>query len=254
MHVADIAAIGPDPIAKGRYRVRMAQSQADVLECQRLRCRAFGLSPNPDGGESDAFDTRCNHFLISDQTNAQVVATFRTLHLRNSADVLGSYSAQSYDLSNLSKYPGPLLELGRFCLDPLRADPDILRVAWAALTRMVDDLGITLLFGCSSFAGLDPAPHLRSFAKLRTRAVGPDQWRPARKAAQVLEFTDVADDAPASGSAPLPSLLRSYLVMGGWVSDHAVYDHQMGTMHVFTAVEIDAIPETRKRLLRAAAQ
>jgi L-ornithine Nalpha-acyltransferase len=51
----------------------------------------------------------------------------------------------------------------------------------------------------------------------------------------------------------VPPLLRTYLLMGGWVSDHAVYDRQMRTMHVFTAVEIAAIPPARVRLLRAVA-
>ncbi len=41
--------------------------------------------------------------------------------------------------------------------------------------------------------------------------------------------------------------------MGGWVSDHAVVDQQMNTLHVFTGVEIGAIPPARKRLLRAVA-
>jgi putative hemolysin len=51
----------------------------------------------------------------------------------------------------------------------------------------------------------------------------------------------------------MPPLLKTYLMMGGWVSDHAVIDRQMNTLHVFTGVEIVAIPETRKRLLRAVA-
>ncbi len=52
----------------------------------------------------------------------------------------------------------------------------------------------------------------------------------------------------------MPPLLRSYLLMGGWVSDHAVVDRQMNTLHVFTGLEISAIPAARKRLLRAVAQ
>jgi putative hemolysin len=51
----------------------------------------------------------------------------------------------------------------------------------------------------------------------------------------------------------MPPLLRTYLRMGGWVSDHAVVDCRMNTLHVFTAVEIDAIPPMRKRFLRATA-
>ena len=55
----------------------------------------------------------------------------------------------------------------------------------------------------------------------------------------------------ARAMASMPPLLRTYLMMGGWVSDHAVVDDKMNTLHVFTGVEIRAIPAARKRLLRA---
>jgi putative hemolysin len=51
----------------------------------------------------------------------------------------------------------------------------------------------------------------------------------------------------------MPPLLRSYLAMGGWVSDHAVVDRDLGTLHVFTALEIAALPPARARRLRALA-
>ena len=41
--------------------------------------------------------------------------------------------------------------------------------------------------------------------------------------------------------------------MGGWVSDHAVVDAEMNTLHVFTGVEIGAIPAARARALRLVA-
>ena len=43
-------------------------------------------------------------------------------------------------------------------------------------------------------------------------------------------------------------------MLGGWVSDHAVVDHAMGTLHVFIGVELDNIPEARKWRLCAIAQ
>jgi hypothetical protein len=49
----------------------------------------------------------------------------------------------------------------------------------------------------------------------------------------------------------MPPLLRTYLMMGGWVSDHAVIDKKMNTLHVFTGLEVSIIPEGRKQLLRA---
>ena len=51
----------------------------------------------------------------------------------------------------------------------------------------------------------------------------------------------------------MPPLLRSYLAMGGWVSDHAVVDRDMNTLHVFTGLEVRAIPPARARALRLVA-
>jgi len=51
----------------------------------------------------------------------------------------------------------------------------------------------------------------------------------------------------------MPPLLRTYLLMGGWVSDHAVVDDDLNTLHVFTGLEIKGIPPMRQKLLRASA-
>jgi putative hemolysin len=51
--------------------------------------------------------------------------------------------------------------------------------------------------------------------------------------------------------AALPPLLRTYLSMGGWVSDHAVVDRALDTLHVFTCVEVDRVPPARAASLRA---
>ena len=47
----------------------------------------------------------------------------------------------------------------------------------------------------------------------------------------------------------MPPLLRAYLLMGGWVSDHAVIDNKLNTLHVFTGLEVSKIPAAKKRFL-----
>jgi putative hemolysin len=110
-----------------------------------------------------------------------------------------------------------------------------------------------MLFGCSSFAGTDEAQYLDAFAMLRERHLGPKRWLPRVKAPKVFRFAARLRRKPDMKLAMLrmPPLLKTYLMMGGWVSDHAVVDAQMGTLHVFTGLEIAAIPAARKRLLRA---
>jgi putative hemolysin len=239
-------------LARGRYEARMARGPADLAAAQALRHRAFHGTP---GRDHDAFDARCRHILVEERATGRLVCCYRVLRLPGGAAIGESYSAQFYDLSALAGYAGPLLEMGRFCIDPHVHDADVLRIAWGALTRLVDAEGVTLLFGCASFPGTEHAPYDDAFAVLKARHLAPRRWLPRIKAPQVFRFAARLRRAPDPERAMrvMPPLLRTYLMMGGWVSDHAVVDPQMNTLHVFTGVEIAAIPPARKRLLRAVA-
>ncbi len=245
--------------AKGRYRARIAGTDADIDRAQALRYLAFvaetGAEPQPGGRDTDRFDAICSHILIEEARSGDLVCCFRMLPLTGGCEIGRSYSAQYYELSALEAFDGPMVEMGRFCIHPDRHDPDILRVAWAAMTRYVDDHGVEMLFGCSSFRGTDADSYLDAFAMLKERHLAPKRWLPRVKAPNVFRFAAKLRRKPDAKQAMLrmPPLLRTYLMMGGWVSDHAVVDRHMNTLHVFTGVEIRAIPPARKRLLRAVA-
>ncbi len=228
-----------------RYTVRAATSASDLRAAQDLRGAGFGLSA-PD---IDPFDDICTHMLVEDRRLNQLAGCFRLLPLASGADIARSYSAQFYDLSALAAYADPMTELGRFCIHPAARDPDILRAAWGAITAHVDASGVGMLLGCTSFCGVDPAPYRGAFAALARAHLAPPAWAPVARAAQTIPLT--GGSTPASLAA-VPPLLRSYLGMGGWVSDHAVVDPVMNTLHVFTGLEIAAIPPARQRALRAA--
>ncbi|AUM74345.1 ornithine-acyl-ACP acyltransferase [Paracoccus jeotgali] len=249
-------------LSKGRYIVREAADAQDLLAAQRLRWLGFvgqrqgvrDLDAGPAGVDADDHDAACRHVLILDRASAQPVATFRFLHLDSATEIERSYSARFYDLARLHDFAGPVVEMGRFCVHPGHSHPDILRMAWGWMTRHVDAHGVRLLFGCSSFAGTGTQDHADSFALLRARHLAPRRWLPRVKAPQVFRFGRAGREDPADprrAMAGLPPLLRSYLAMGGWVSDHAVVDRSLDTLHVFTGLEIAAIPPARQRLLRA---
>ncbi|WP_295044137.1 GNAT family N-acyltransferase [uncultured Paracoccus sp.] len=249
------------PFRKGRYLVRLAASADDVRDAQRLRWLCFVARNDgaDDGGqqvEADALDADCSHMLIIDTVTGQLVCYFRFLPLAGGRDIARSYSAQFYDLSALESFDAPMLEVGRFCVHPAVRDPDIIRLAWAALTRIVDDLGVQMLFGCSSFVGTEPADHADAFAMLQARHLAPRRWWPRIKAPHVFRLARAllpGQPDPRRAMAAMPPLLRSYLALGGWVSDHAVVDSALRTMHVFTGVEIGSIPPARRKLLRMTA-
>lgn len=240
----------------GRYQARFAEGESDLDRAQALRWRAFRAArgQGAEGGRDvDAFDTVCRHVLVEEVRGGRLVAAFRLLPLADGRDIGRSYAAQHYELAGLRAYPRKMVEMGRFCLDPEWHDPDILRVAWAAMTRFVDEEGVGMLFGCSSFMGTDAEAYLDAFAMLRERHLAPKRWRPVVKAPKVFRFgvrLRRRKSDPRRAMKVMPPLLRTYLAMGGWVSDHAVVDEDLGTLHVFTGVEIAGIPQARARALR----
>lgn len=233
---------------KGKYSVRHADSAEDMSAALELRALCFGAA----GGVYDIFDASCVHVLVEETNSGDVVATFRMAML-DGARIETSYAAQYYDLGALTTFSGPMLELGRFCIHPDHLDPDILRIAWAALTAYVDETGVELLFGCSSFSGTNADPYRDAFALLKARHLPPSRWLPRVRAKTVFQYCAEKGGKLdlKKANATMPPLLRTYLMMGGWVSDHAVVDHVMDTLHVFTGLEIRSIPPARKRLLRA---
>ncbi|MBK5932805.1 ornithine-acyl[acyl carrier protein] N-acyltransferase [Rhodovulum imhoffii] len=244
-------------LRKGRYAARLAETPEDIRAAQRLRFVAFRAEkgqPAVEGLDEDGFDALCHHVLVEDQRGGDLVCCFRLMPLRGGGEIGQSYSAQFYELSALQEFDGPMVEMGRFCIHPDWKDPDILRVAWGAMTRFVDEAGVEMLFGCSSFRGTEAEAYMDAFALLKDRHLAPSRWLPRVKAPNVFRFAQklrLRKPDAKRAMRGMPPLLRSYLVMGGWVSDHAVVDRDLGTLHVFTGLEIRAIPPARKRLLRA---
>lgn len=237
-------------LAKGRYSARLAETPDDVAAAQRLRHACFisarGLGP-AGGLDRDGHDDPSRHMLVED-ADGHLVCCWRMRVFAGGVGIGDSYAAGFYDLGRLAGYGAPMVELGRFCIDPARHDPDILRLAWATMTRFVDDAGIGMMFGCTSFAGADAARHGPALRYLAARHLAPDRWAPRKAAPETVHLS--ATPAARPDPAGLPPLLRTYLLMGGWVSDHAVIDRQMDTLHVFTAVETSAVPPARARALR----
>ncbi len=231
------------PIRAGGWLVRLALPD-DMAALLDLRARAFRAGAE----DRDSHDADSLHLWVGPEGGAPRA----TLRLRRHAAgpaLLAGYAARHYDLRALAAAGGESLELGRLCTDPRPGDADPLRLLWAGVARLVLATGAARLVGCTSFhttdaAGLDPA-----WALLAARHLGPEATRPGRKAPEIHSFDRLTADPAPDAAALLPPLLRAYLSLGGWVSDHAVIDRDLGTCHVFTCVEVAALPPARKRVL-----
>jgi L-ornithine Nalpha-acyltransferase len=230
---------------------RLASGRADMARVMALRRAAF---PRRSGAEEDAQDDLSAHVMV--EGGGVLLGYFRVMLFGWGAGLAQGYAARFYDVGPLSGYARPIAEMGRFCLAPGGVHPDVLRLAWGAMTRLVDDGQAGLLVGCTSFRGADWVPHRPGLALLAAECVGPQEHLPGRKAAEVVDYPRLAGPVTdrRAALAALPPLLRTYLVMGGWVSDHAVVDRELDTLHVFTCVEVDRVPAARAASLRAVAE
>ena len=122
------------------FRSRFAEDARDVEAAQRFRYACF--HGGKAGIDADAFDADCQHLLVEDVDTGALICTFRFMELPTGAEIGKSYSSQYYELSNLHSFDKPLLEMGRFCISPEVNDPNVLRMAWAEITRLVDERGI----------------------------------------------------------------------------------------------------------------
>ena len=237
----------------GRFQARFAKSDAEIAQAIELRTNVF--RPGQGVADSDHFDDRCQHVVVIDDKTGQLVATCRILSLETGAALSHSYTGQYYDLALLGQYPRPILEIGRFCLGSTTNRAVVLRTIWAFLTRVVDTQGIGFLCGCSSFTGTDPASYRDAFSMLLNKHTAPLEWAPAVGANDTFDLFELTGTPcdHKTAMATIPALLKTYLTMGGWVSEHAVIDHDLDTIHVFTGLEIDNIPPARARALRALA-
>ena len=238
-------------LGDGRFRVRRAAGAAALARVEALGAARF--RGDPAARDLDAFDVRAIHVMVEETATGRLACCFRLLPVE---DVGASYSAQFYGLEALACYPGRMVEMGRFCVAGGEGDPAVLRLAWGALAAEIEARGVDLLFGCASFQGVGVETHAEAFALLGARHLAPRRWAPRVKAPSVFRYAGAPRARRfdlAAALRAMPPLLRSYLALGGWVSDHAVVDRDLGTMHVFTALEIRSIPPARARFLRALA-
>lgn len=230
---------------------RLAEGTADMGRVMAFRRAAF---PRATGMEEDAQDALSAHVMVEGPEGG-LLAYFRVMLFGWGAGLDQGYAARFYDVAPLSGYAKPIAEMGRFCVAGGGVHPDVLRLAWGAMTRVVDEGQAGLILGCSSFRGADWTRHQAGLSLLAEGFIGPADHLPGRKAAEVVEYPSLAGPVTDRRAAlsGLPPLLRTYLGMGGWVSDHAVVDRELDTLHVFTCVEVDRVPAARAASLRAVA-
>jgi putative hemolysin len=238
-----------DPARPRQLSVRLADCPADIEAAQRLRWDIFygdmGATPDPAspaGLDQDPYDAVCDHLLVED--HGRVVGTYRLLRQSVAERHSGFYTAGEYEIAPmLGSATGELLELGRSCVAPAYRDAGTIQLLWRGIAHYLTRHGISRMFGCASFPGVDPAAHAAPLAYLFHNHLAPAPMRARALPGRRVEMNTlpVGGYDPRQAMRMLPPLIKGYLRVGAMVGDGAVIDHQFNTVDVFLAVPVEAI-------------
>lgn len=222
-----------------QFEVRLARGDADIRAAQRLRYEVFveEMGANADEEsrrvrlERDGFDPYFDHLLLIDNaSNDQVVGAYRLMREDVASAGIGFYGAGEYDLSKLKGRKA--LELGRSCVAKSYRGGLGMHLLWEGLGAYVSQHKIEILFGVASFHGADIAPLKQALSYLHHKYLAPEDLRVRSKNYVPLEQLALGEiDAPTA-LRDIPSLIKAYLRLGGFVGDGAYIDHNFNTVDV----------------------
>ena len=252
-----------------RYRVKLAETEAEREGAQRLRYRVFveemGARATPEERaarrEWDAFDPFFDHLILESLDPAiadpldRVVGVYRLMRddvargragllrrrrVRPDADRASRAGRASSSAAPASRRS---TAAGRRCT-----------CSGTGWPSYVLERGIELLFGVASFHGTDPAPLAEALVLSCTTST----WRrpDLRVRAQPAHYLDMnlmpreAIDAARALQA-IPPLIKAYLRLGGFVGDGAFIDRDFNTIDVCVVMDTGADDRALPALLPA---
>jgi putative hemolysin len=208
-----------------KLTVSLASTPEEIREVQRLRYKvfieAFSLSAlaNPDGLDSDEFDSYCDHLIVRDTKTLRVVGTYRVMSPHAARRMGRYYSEQEFDLGRLDNLRSSIAEAGRACIHPDYRSGSVIMLLWAGLAAYMRRERCEYLMGCVSVSLADGGHN----AAALYHALSEENFAPAEY--RVTPHTPFPVYEREAGHVPnMPPLLKGYLRSGAWVCGEPAWD------------------------------
>jgi putative hemolysin len=251
-----------DGIRHGTVEVRLARTDAEIREAQRLRYRVFyeEMTAIPSDAvlaerrDFDRFDPFCDHLLVIEHAGSvpAVIGTYRLLRRSGAAQAGGFYSAGEFDIGPILSVDGEILEVGRACVDAAHRNRPSMQLLWRGIASYAIHYDVRIMFGCASLPGTDPQALARPLSYLHYNHLAPIAIRaralPGRYVrTDILPPRDIDVEAAVAELdsrttlSALPPLIKGYLRLGGYIGDGAVIDPDFQTTDVCIIVVTDKL-------------
>jgi putative hemolysin len=224
-----------------------------LMEAQALRYDVFSTEFNTDlkgseeGLDQDDYDVYCRHIGVRDLNTGRLVATTRLLDHQAAKGLGRFYSEEEFNLHGLGHLQGPVLEIGRTCVDQAYRNGGTIAVLWGELAEILNEGGYSYLMGCASIPMQDGGIQAQAIMqRLRERYLCTEHLRAEpRKPLPTL-------DIPGNVIAQMPPLLKAYMRMGAKVCGEPCWDEDFQVADVFILLKREELCPRYARHFKAA--
>jgi putative hemolysin len=227
------------------FRISLAQSPDDLIECQRLRFNVFnlelgeGLSISERSGlDIDPFDSCCDHLMVRDLETGKLVGTYRLQTGEVARRNLGYYGDQIFDFSVYEAVRKEMLELGRACVHIDYRNIMVLHALWKGIAIYATRHDARYLLGCSSISSQDENYGMALYKTLKDKYLVEPSLRTVPQPGHICQSTG----APVEVTRP-PRLFRAYLEISGRVCSPPAIDREFKTIDFLTLVDLARLPD-----------
>jgi putative hemolysin len=241
----------PIKITNGKYVVCLAETIEEIDAALKLRFEIFNLelgegldSSFRTGRDRDEFDDSCDHLIVMDRSNGNVVGTYRLRTIEMAKHPEGFYSAGEFDLNHLPPVVlNQALELGRACIAQSHRNRQVLFLLWKGLAQYVQTKRKRFLFGCCSLTSQNPSDGNQLWDQLISGGhMHPGLLIPPKSG---YECPSVAGRASKVG---IPKLFRMYLAIGAKVCSPPAIDRVFKTIDFLVLFDIDTMDFVTRRI------
>lgn len=219
-----------------QFETRLARDEADIRAAQRLRYEVFVEEMGASASEADhsarlerdRFDPYFDHLLLLHE--GRVVGAYRLMRSDMASKGIGFYGASEFELEKLKNQRA--LELGRSCVAKDYRGGAGMHLLWDGLGKYVTQHQIEILFGVASFPGVDIASLKQALTFLHHKYLAPEDLRVRSKTFVSLDQMPWEAVDQRAAVKEIPSLIRAYLRLGGFVGDGAFVDKGFNTVDV----------------------
>ena len=234
------------------YEVKTANEPDELLQVLRLRFEVFFREFSTQKVKSifpydvDMHDFLCDHLIVKDKSNGNVVASYRLLSTNSGKSFGHFYSEGEFDIDELLMLPGHKLELGRACVHKDYRKGGVIALLWKGLIDYARKSNTRYMFGCSSINRKDFENVPSIFKKIESQDAFINEINIGVKPKYKMKFA-IEDSGEETQGKGMGSLMHMYMMAGAKLSRTLAYDKEMDCLDVFTLMDMEHLPASFER-------